>query len=73
MQIDIWLDSSSMPIRHEAEAVFTEGGLLCIRTGVCLIKYPLCRVHKVVHVYGIDSRIDGDEREPDIYERGFDF
>lgn len=52
MKVEVWLDSSSTPAIYEARAVYTKGGLLCIYTTEGrAIKYPLCRVHKVVHDY----------------------
>ena len=60
MIVEVWLDSSSSPcIYLNAKTVFTKGGLLCVTDGELSIKFPLCRVHKVVHPY--NSIDKGDE------------
>jgi len=47
-RVEIYLDTSNAPVVYDAEAVYTKGGLLCIKVGKKYVKYPLCRVHKVV-------------------------
>ena len=53
MRVKIWLDASSTPIEHDAKAVFTKGGVVCIHEANRSIKYPLCRVHKIEHDYEV--------------------
>ena len=55
MKVEVWLDASSTPATHDAKAVFTKGGLICIHEGKRSVKYPLCRIHKIVHDYEIEA------------------
>jgi len=48
IKVEVWLTTSSHPVVHDAEAVFTQGALLCIREAEWHVDYPLCHVHKVV-------------------------
>jgi hypothetical protein len=53
MRVEVIFQSSSTPkVFEDAESVYTKGGLLCIRVGDMLVKYPLSNIFSVCHKHG---------------------
>jgi hypothetical protein len=48
----LFYSSSKEKVFPDADGVYTKGGLLCVRAGEYLIKYPLCNVFSVVSKHG---------------------
>lgn len=52
MTVEIIFMDAATPKTIECENVYTKGGMLCIRQGDYIYKYPLMHIFSVCHKHG---------------------
>lgn len=48
----IFMDATAEKVFKNVDNIYTKGGLLVIREGDCLYKYPLEHIFSIVHKHG---------------------